>query len=128
MQRPRCAHLSSPEMHVPGARMSRRTHLLAPKDARVQHGVRVDGGDTCLMLSKTSVTGVPLPWKPMQGVLSSQTPILGILFSQMSTLGLLTPQEPMNMSGQLGENLQQGGKANQEDASHPELAQLSSIL
>src|SRR4051812_22881271 len=62
--------------------------------------------------------GVPLPWEPMLGVLSFQIPILGVLFSQRSTLGVLSPQEPMNMSGQLGKNLQQGGKADQRDASH----------
>ena len=40
----------------------------------------------------------------MLGILSSQRPILGVLLSQGSTLGVLSPQEPMNMSGQLGKN------------------------
>src|SRR4051812_35339304 len=62
--------------------------------------------------------GVPLPWEPM----------VGVLFSQKSTLGVLLPQEPMNMFGQLGKNLLQGRKADQEDASRPGLVQLSSIL
>src|SRR3954468_5741189 len=62
------------------------------------------------------------------GVVFSQKSILGVLFSQKSTLGVLLPQEPMNMSGQLGKNLLQGEKADQEDAGHPGLAHLSSIL
>src|SRR3954466_16280863 len=61
--------------------------------------------------------GVLLPWEPMVGVLSYRRPILGVLLSRRSTLGVLLFQEPMNMSDQLGENLQQGGKADQEDAS-----------
>src|SRR3954471_123936 len=63
----------------------------------------------------------------MLGVLSSRRPILGVLLSQRSKLGVLFPHEPMNMSGQLSKNLQQGGKPDQEDASHPGLAKLSLI-
>src|SRR3954469_10509227 len=71
--------------------------------------------------------GVPLPRQPMLGVLSFRRPILGVLFSQRSTLGVLFPHKSMNMSSQLSKNLQQGGKADQEDASHPGLARLSFI-
>src|SRR4051812_35572036 len=52
--------------------------------------------------------------------------MLGILFSQKSTLGVLSPWEPMNMSNQLDKDLLRGGKADQEEASHPGLAQFGS--
>src|SRR3954463_10252240 len=57
MQWPRHTHLSNPEMHAPGAYRSRRKRLLAPKEARVQHGARADGGDTRLLLSQSSAGG-----------------------------------------------------------------------
>src|SRR4051812_27227504 len=62
------------------------------------------------------------------GVLSSQSPRLGVLFYQKAMLGILPPQKPMNISGQLGKNLLQGERVDQEDASHPELAQSNSIF
>src|SRR4051812_13601929 len=53
--------------------------------------------------------------------------MLGVLSSQRLTLGVLFPHKPMNMTGQLSKTLQRAGKADQEDASHLGLAQLSSI-
>src|SRR4051812_34005152 len=57
MQQPWRMHLSIPEMHAPGAYKTGRMHLLAPKDARVQHGARANWGDTRLLLSKSSAAG-----------------------------------------------------------------------
>src|SRR4051812_8925725 len=67
MQQPWRTHLSSPEMHAPGARKTRRMHLLAPKDARVQHVARANGGDTRLLLSKSSATGGSTPLRTNAG-------------------------------------------------------------
>src|SRR4051812_47119451 len=63
----------------------------------------------------------------MLGILSSQRPTLGVLFSRRSTLVVPFPHKPMNMSGHPNKKPQQDGKADQEDASHPGLTQLSSI-
>src|SRR3954466_81603 len=41
----RRTHLPSKEMHASGAQKARRMHLLAPKDARVQHATRASGSD-----------------------------------------------------------------------------------
>src|SRR4051812_28873252 len=76
------------------------------------------GGDTRLLVSKSSATGVRLPSEPM----------VGVLFSQKSTLRGSTSPGTYEHAGQLGKNLLQEGKADQEDASHLGLAQLSSIL
>src|SRR5436190_5640888 len=106
-------------MHAPGARKTGRTHLLPLIDAFVQQGARADGGDTRLLLSKSSATrGSTLQGTNGGGSILPR-PILGVLLSRRSTLGVLFPHEPMNMSGQLGKNLQKGGKADQEGASHP---------
>src|SRR3954465_14850652 len=40
----RRAHLISREMYASSAPRTRRTHLLAPKDARVLHGTHANGG------------------------------------------------------------------------------------
>src|SRR4051812_13147998 len=61
MRWPRRPHLASPEMHASGAYRARCTHLLAPKDARVQHGAHADGGDTRLLLSQSSAGGSIFP-------------------------------------------------------------------
>src|SRR4051812_1359822 len=104
-------------------------HLLAPKDARVQHATRASEGDAYLLPSNSSVTGGSTPPRTNAGgrVLFSRRPIQGVLFSQRSTLDVLFPHIPMNITGQLSKNLQRGEKADQEDASHPKLVQLSSI-
>src|SRR4051812_18472260 len=48
-------------MHALGARKTGRPHLLPPIDARAQQGARADGGDTRLLLSKSSATGGSTP-------------------------------------------------------------------
>src|SRR3954464_4252783 len=110
-------------MHVPGARIFWLPKMHAYSMVHAPMGVIF----ACCCQNHLQL-GVPLPCEPMVGVLSSQRPILGVSLSQRSTLGVLSPWKSMNMSGQLGKNLQQGGKADQGGASHPGLAQLSSIL
>src|SRR4051812_17577791 len=56
MQGPRRTHLSNPEMHASGARMSRRKRLLAPKDACA------DGGDTRLGTPKDACVKIICNW------------------------------------------------------------------
>src|SRR3954464_4488832 len=74
-------HLSSPKMHASSARKSRRKHLLAPKDARVQHGARADGGDTRLLLSQSSA----------RGSIFLETDLGGSILSEIDLGGSISP-------------------------------------
>ena len=82
VQQPRRAHLSNPEMHAPGTRMSGRTHLLPPTDTRVQQGARAYGGDTRLLLSKLSATG---------GSILPETDFGGSTLSKVNVGGSISP-------------------------------------
>src|SRR3954462_1736220 len=54
-------------MHASGAPRTRRTHLLAPKDARVLHGTHANGGGAYLLPSKSSATGGSTPLRTNAG-------------------------------------------------------------
>src|SRR5436190_20155790 len=66
-RQPRRTHLSSTEMHASGAQEARRMHLLASKDARVQHATRASGGDTRLLPSNSSAIGGSTPLRTNAG-------------------------------------------------------------
>src|SRR4051812_29302473 len=79
MQWPRRTHLPNPDMHAPSARMSRRKHLLNPKDARVQHGARADGCDTRLLLSQSSAGGYIFPETDLGDSILSEVDVGGCI-------------------------------------------------
>src|SRR5436190_4222703 len=91
-RRPRRAPLTSKEMHASGAPRTRRTHLLASKDARVLHGTHANGGGAYLLPSKSSATGGSTPLRTNAGgsTLSKINPG-GSVLSEVNTGGSISP-------------------------------------
>src|SRR3954463_6363368 len=89
----RRTHLSSKEMHASGAQEARRMHLLAPKDARVPHATRANGGDTYLLPSNSSAIGGSTPLRTNAGgSVLPETDIGGSILSEVDIGGFISPQ------------------------------------
>src|SRR3954471_6980788 len=93
MQQSRRPHLSSSEMHAPSAHEVRCMHLLAPKDACIQHGARASGGDTRLLLSNSSATGGSNPLRTNAGgSVLPETDFGGSTLSEVKVGGSISPR------------------------------------
>src|SRR5438045_4673101 len=93
MEQLRCTQLSSSEMQAPGAHKTRRMHLLAPKDARVQHGARASGGDTRLLLSNSSAIGGSAPLRTNAGgSVLPETDLGGSILSEVDVGSSISPR------------------------------------
>src|SRR4051812_21076018 len=80
-------------MHASGAQEARRMHLLAPKDARVQHATRVSGGDTRLLPSNSSAIGGSTPLRTNAGGSVLPKTNLGVpILSEVDVGGSISPQ------------------------------------
>ena len=126
-KQPRRTHPTSREMHASGALKARCMHLLAPKNARVLHGIHASGGDAYLLPSKSSATGGSTPMRTNAGgsILPKIDPG-GSVLSEVNTGGLL-PQQPTNMSGLHFKDPLRSEGAYQQDASRPRLTQFNMI-
>src|SRR3954466_7184051 len=79
-------------MHASGAPRTRRTHLLAPKDARVLHGTHASGGDAYLLPSKSSATGGSIPLRTNTGgYIPPKTDPGGSVLSEVDLGGSISP-------------------------------------
>src|SRR4051812_36795406 len=91
-RQPQRTHPTSREMNASGALKARRMHLLAPKDARVLHGIHASGGDAYLLPSKSSATGGSTPLRTNAGgsILPKIDPG-GSVLSEVNTGGSTSP-------------------------------------
>src|SRR5436190_11274006 len=80
-------------MHASGAQKARHMHLLAPKDARVQHATRASGGDAYLLPSNSSVIGSSTLLRTNTGCsVLPETDFGGFVLSEIDIGGSISPQ------------------------------------
>src|SRR3954469_10332684 len=124
--RMRRMHLSSQETHAPGARMSRRAHPLAPKDARVQHGACASGGDTRLLPSNSSAIGGSTPLRTNGGgSILPKTDLGGSILSEIDVGGSISPRTYEHVrSAQQEPLIRRRGRPRRRKSSRTRTAQL----
>src|SRR4051812_38774206 len=119
-------HLPSKEMHASGAQKARRMHLLAPKDASVQHATRASGGDAYLLPSNSSRIGGSTPPRTNTGgsVLPTVDPG-GSVLSEIDIGGSISPQAyEHDWSAQKDPSTSRKGRPRRRKSSRTRTAQL----
>src|SRR3954466_11282865 len=101
-------------------------HLLAPKDARVQHATRASGGDTHLLPSNSSAIRGSTPLRTNAGdSVLPETDLGGSILSKVDVGGSISPQTYEHVrSAQQEPSTRRKGRPRRSKSSRTHTAQL----